>query len=142
MLKTVIFLKRFCLFCWISFYIFFIVEIYSPWKFNCKIYFASAIYALMFYELEFHSRHVCISWAFRIVWSILGCGSDWVEFKGHCYSYGQQTVSWFDAKVSYIFVIIFNVFLSIIMKHLPYHRIMTYHVLWAMRSKVYIMGFR
>lgn len=28
-----------------------------------------------------------------------GCGSDWVEFKGHCYFYGQQTVTWSNAKL-------------------------------------------
>uniref|UniRef100_A0A8W8P0L5 C-type lectin domain-containing protein n=1 Tax=Magallana gigas TaxID=29159 RepID=A0A8W8P0L5_MAGGI len=29
----------------------------------------------------------------------LGCGANWIEFKGHCYFYGKhQTVSWFDAK--------------------------------------------
>lgn len=28
-----------------------------------------------------------------------GCGLGWTEFKSHCYFYGQQQVTWLDAKV-------------------------------------------
>lgn len=30
---------------------------------------------------------------------MIGCDFDWVEFKGHCYFYGQQQVTWPEAKV-------------------------------------------
>ncbi|XP_052694133.1 lectin BRA-3-like [Crassostrea angulata] len=28
-----------------------------------------------------------------------GCDFDWIEFKGHCYFYGQQQVTWPEAKL-------------------------------------------